>query len=244
VFGCESAPSDAPKIAVTSLDIPTSAPPPPLPTEFQSDRSLYFVNRGEEQFGPYSLRELQRYVAEKRVAATDFAWSEGMPEWVFVCDVIGNLSHPTSDSTRSETAGSPFSDVSRMPTQAGQAGDSLAGRIRFGRALFFLSLIGLFLLKGAFSVSKETEGLGSLIFIAGWIIIAILRARDVGMSGWTVLLGFVPIANLFLYYRLLCTPRDYEITKRADTAMQVICWSFGGLIVLGIVIAILSSVTR
>jgi hypothetical protein len=91
VFGCESAPPDAPKIAVTSIDIPTSAPPPPLPTELQSNRTLYFVHRSGEQFGPYSLRELQQYVAEKRVAATDFAWSEGMPQWVFVSDVIGNL---------------------------------------------------------------------------------------------------------------------------------------------------------
>jgi hypothetical protein len=244
VFGCASAPSDAPKIAVTSLDIPTSAPPPPLPTELQSDRTLYFVNRGEEQFGPYSLSELQRYVAEKRVAATDFAWSEGMPQWVFVCDVIGNLSHPTSHSTMSVTAAPGFNAAPEMPTQAGQAKDSLAGRIRFGRGLFFLSMIGLLLTRAAFSGSKDTEDLGTFLFITGWIVIAVLRVRDVGMSGWTVLLVVVPIANLFLCYRLFCAPRGYEITKRADTAMEVICWSFGGLIVLGILIAILLSVTR
>ena len=110
---------------------------------------------------------------------------------------------------------------------------------------FFSShLLALLLSRVPSQVSKETEDLGTFLFIAGWIVIAVLRVRDVGMSAWTVLLSAVPIANLFLYYRLFCAPRGYEITRRADTAMQVICWSFGGLIVLGILIAILSSVTR
>jgi hypothetical protein len=103
VFGCESAPPDAPKIAVTSLDVSTSAPPPPLSTELQSNRTLYFVHRSGEQFGPYSLRELQQYIAEGRVALTDFAWSEGMPQWVFVSDVIGNLRQTPAHAAASAT---------------------------------------------------------------------------------------------------------------------------------------------
>ena len=244
VFGCESAPSDVPKIAITSVDIPTSAPPPPLPTDLQSARTLYFVNRGGQQSGPYSLRVLQQYVGEKRVAITDFAWTEGLPQWVFVEDVIGDLRQISHNLAAPVSASPTSAGALEVPTQAIQHGDPLVGRMRFGRGLFLLSLIGLAFVWGAFSVSKETQDLGIFVFVAGWIMIAVLRVRDVGMSGWTVLLAAVPIANLFLYYRLYCAPRGYEITRRADTAMQVICWSFGGLIVLGVLIAILSSATR
>jgi uncharacterized membrane protein YhaH (DUF805 family) len=184
---------------------------------------------------------LQQYVEEKRVAVTDFAWSEGMPQWVFVSDVIGNLSQSTPRApTFGTTTHSPVGEL-QTPIQASQSPDPLPGRFRFGRGLYFLSIIGLIFVMGAFSASKDTEALGSFVVIAGSTAVAVLRARDVGMSGWVVLLAFVPIANLFLYFRLFCTPRGYEITKKADNAMKAICWSLGGLIVLSIVIAILSS---
>jgi hypothetical protein len=218
VFGCESAPVDESKIRVELLDVPTSAPPPPFSPELQFTQILYFVNRSGEELGPYSLSELQHHVEERRLAGTDLAWSEGMPQWVFICDILGG--------------------------QAIQARDPLDGRMCFGRGRLFLGLISLFLIGSGFLGFKDTEALGIFIFVAGFIVIAILRVRDVGMSGWTVLLAAVPIGNLFLCYRLLCAPRDYEITRRADTAMEVICWSLGGLVVLGIVIAILSSITR
>jgi uncharacterized membrane protein YhaH (DUF805 family) len=201
---------------------------------------LYFVHCSGEQFGPYSLRELQQYVAEKRVAATDFAWSDGMPQWVFVCDVIGNLRQLTPYIARSTTAG-PSACVLEMPTQAVQGEDLLPGRFHFGRGLFFLSMVGVSLVSGFFSAFKDTAPLGAFIFAAGLVAIAILRVRDVGMNGWAVLLAFVPIANLFLYFRLFCTPRGYEITKKPDVPMKAICWSVGGLIALSLLIALLSS---
>src|SRR5262249_36997518 len=149
VFGCESAPTDVPKIAVGSFDIATSAPPSLFSPELQSTRTLYFVNRSGDQFGPYSLTELQQYVAERRLAGTDLAWSEGMPQWVFVCDVIGNLRQPNSHSAATDNRGRAHLTNRRgMPGQAIQTGDPLHARIRFGRGLFFLSLIGLSLVAG------------------------------------------------------------------------------------------------
>ena len=244
MFGCESAPPDAPKIAVTSLDVPTVAPPPPLPVESQSSRTLYFVHRDGQQFGPYSLRELQQYVAEKRVAISDLAWSEGMPDWVFVSDVVGNLTRSASGSPILTSAAPNSVAAAQTSVQGVPKSDPLRDRIRFGRGFYFLSVIGLVFVMGALSTSKDTKGVGEFVFIVGWITVAVLRARDVGMSGWIVLLAPIPIVNLFLYYRLFCAPRGYEITRRADTAMQVICWSFAGLIVLAILIAILSSATH
>ena len=51
----------------------------------------YFVKRGEQSFGPYSLADLQRYVQSGNIAATDLTQSEGMTEWVPVSQVLGNI---------------------------------------------------------------------------------------------------------------------------------------------------------
>lgn len=51
----------------------------------------YFVKRGEERFGPYSLSDLQTYVQSGLVLTADLALSEGMTEWVPVSQVLGNI---------------------------------------------------------------------------------------------------------------------------------------------------------
>jgi GYF domain 2 len=54
----------------------------------------YFIKRGEENFGPYSLSEVQEYVQSGRVIITDLAQSEGMPNWVPVSQILGNIPAP------------------------------------------------------------------------------------------------------------------------------------------------------
>ena len=51
----------------------------------------YFVKRGEQSFGPYSLSDLQKYVQSGNVAVEDMAQSEGMADWVPVSQVLGNI---------------------------------------------------------------------------------------------------------------------------------------------------------
>jgi hypothetical protein len=51
----------------------------------------YFVKRGEQRFGPYSLSDLQMYVQSGNVLVADLAQSEGMPDWVPVSEVLGNI---------------------------------------------------------------------------------------------------------------------------------------------------------
>lgn len=61
----------------------------------------YFVKRGEQRFGPYSLSDLQRYVQSGNVLTDDLAQSEGMDEWVKVSQVLGDIPaiSAVSDST-------------------------------------------------------------------------------------------------------------------------------------------------
>jgi hypothetical protein len=51
----------------------------------------YFVKRGDERFGPYSLSDLQQYVHAGNVTLEDWTQSEGMADWVPVSHVLGNI---------------------------------------------------------------------------------------------------------------------------------------------------------
>jgi hypothetical protein len=50
---------------------------------------LYHVSRSGQNYGPYTLEDLQRYVASGNVLATDLAKSDEMPDWVPVSQVLG-----------------------------------------------------------------------------------------------------------------------------------------------------------
>jgi hypothetical protein len=51
----------------------------------------YFVKRGDQRFGPYSLSDLQQYVHSGNLVAGDLAQSEGMMDWVPLSQVLGNI---------------------------------------------------------------------------------------------------------------------------------------------------------
>ena len=48
----------------------------------------YYISRDGQQFGPYTLAEVQRYVADGNILLTDLAHSEGMAGWEFRSEVI------------------------------------------------------------------------------------------------------------------------------------------------------------
>ena len=54
----------------------------------------YFVSRGDQQYGPYTLADLQRYMAQGNILPTDLARSEGMEQWVQVQQIVGNIPVP------------------------------------------------------------------------------------------------------------------------------------------------------
>jgi len=51
----------------------------------------YFVKRGDQRFGPYSLSDLQQYVQAGNVTLEDWTQNEGMADWVPVSNVLGNI---------------------------------------------------------------------------------------------------------------------------------------------------------
>jgi hypothetical protein len=48
----------------------------------------YWVSRGGQQYGPYSVADLQRYVASGNILPTDMARGEAMNQWVPVSQIL------------------------------------------------------------------------------------------------------------------------------------------------------------
>jgi hypothetical protein len=51
----------------------------------------YFIKRGDQQYGPYTLAALQQYVAQGNISPQDLARSEAMTDWVPVSSILGNV---------------------------------------------------------------------------------------------------------------------------------------------------------
>jgi hypothetical protein len=59
----------------------------------QSSQELcmtYQVSRNGQMYGPYTLEDLQRYVASGNVLLTDMAKSDTMPDWIPVAQILGS----------------------------------------------------------------------------------------------------------------------------------------------------------
>lgn len=55
---------------------------------------LYHISRNGQTYGPYTLEDLQRYVASGNVLLSDLAKGEDMPDWVAVSQILGTTAQP------------------------------------------------------------------------------------------------------------------------------------------------------
>jgi hypothetical protein len=56
----------------------------------------YQVSRNGQMYGPYTVEDLQRYVASGNVLLTDMAKSDMIPDWVSVAQILGTAIAPAS----------------------------------------------------------------------------------------------------------------------------------------------------
>jgi hypothetical protein len=56
----------------------------------------YQVSRNGQMYGPYTVEDLQRYLASGNVLLTDMAKSDTMPDWVPVSQILGTAVAPAS----------------------------------------------------------------------------------------------------------------------------------------------------
>jgi hypothetical protein len=59
----------------------------------------YYIQRQLDEYGPYTLADLQRYVAQGSILPSDMTRSEGMTAWTPVSQVIGNIPIPLAAGT-------------------------------------------------------------------------------------------------------------------------------------------------
>jgi len=65
----------------------------------------YYIQRQLNEYGPYTLADLQRYVAQGSIQLADLTRSEGMTDWVPVSQVIGNIPIPLAAGTAAGASG-------------------------------------------------------------------------------------------------------------------------------------------
>lgn len=77
----------------------------------------YYIKRGINEYGPYTLADLQRYVAQGNIVMTDLARSEGMTDWAPVSQILGTIAVPVPPpATPPASAGTVYSGT---PATAG-----------------------------------------------------------------------------------------------------------------------------
>src|SRR3984957_7283219 len=56
----------------------------------------YQVSRNGQMYGPYTLEDLQRYVAAGNILLSDLAKGEDKPDWVPVAQILGSAAAPAA----------------------------------------------------------------------------------------------------------------------------------------------------
>jgi len=75
----------------------------------------YFIKRDLNEYGPYTLADLQKYIASGNILLTDLCRSEGLTDWVPVSQVIGNIPVPATPQPPSGAPGYAPVAVSPYP---------------------------------------------------------------------------------------------------------------------------------
>ena len=64
----------------------------------------YFIARGGEQAGPYTLEQIQQMQAAGQLLPSDMAWTEGQSDWLPLSQIVGDSLPPPSPSPPNEEA--------------------------------------------------------------------------------------------------------------------------------------------
>jgi len=146
----------------------------------------YYIRRDLNEFGPYTLADLQRYVAQGNILLTDLTRSEAMTDWVPVSQVIGNIPIPV-----------PAPAMQNVGTQAYTGAAYTGPGSLFGSAPAVAPTAGptppdfpwaLVLLIGIFTCG---------LFIHAWTIVEAAFVRKIKPESKGLLLVIIAIAGIF-----------------------------------------------
>lgn len=160
----------------------------------------YFITRDGQQYGPYTLADLQRYVATGSILVTDMTRSEGMTEWIPVSQVIGNIPVPVAPQASSIPTGTQYPDPPNLHWGiAAVLGIVTCGLFGWvwafvqavwvrkvrpeSKGLIYLAIaVGLFTVTIFLSMNRETRAFGPLLNLIGgimWLVAAFNMRSDI-----------------------------------------------------------------
>lgn len=78
----------------------------------------YYISRGGQQHGPYSMADLQNMLAHGQIDPNDLAWGEGLPAWTPVSQIVAPAQAPLHAQ---EPAPAPAQPQPQAPSQPAAA---------------------------------------------------------------------------------------------------------------------------
>ena len=161
----------------------------------------YYVTREGQQYGPYTLADLQRYLAQGSIQPGDLARSEGMEQWLPVAQIVGNISVPQPPPPVNYGQVPVYSQMPGAGQGAVAAGAPLPPGLHWALVLLFAILTcGIFswiwMFVQATYVNKLRRNSAALLYaigIGGMILGQIVSAMD--DPGTKALGGFIVLGS-------------------------------------------------
>ncbi|MBK1831570.1 DUF4339 domain-containing protein [Verrucomicrobiaceae bacterium R5-34] len=213
----------------------------------------YYTDRNGAQAGPVSTAELQQMIASGRLLNTSMVWKQGMPDWTVHSQIAELQPSPQAAPVEQAESVNPYHPPTSMPSPVDASSPYQSEELKeYGgirRLNYFMR--NLLLMVAMFAILALGYSIGtepSLFIIAGALLIcvffylrfAILRIRNIGISGWWLLLFLVPLVNNLLNIALIACPQGFADHKKMDAAGIVLAVIFGGFFLLSLAINIFS----
>lgn len=148
----------------------------------------YFVKRGEERFGPYTLADLQQYVQTGNISPNDLAQSEGMADWVPVSRILGTVPAPPPVSSGYGAAAAPAPAHVPLPPNLHWGLLFLLEFITFGIINFIWTLVQA---NWARKLDPKSQALVLVAMYPAGIIAGALLGSSTGLGGLLTLAGMI-----------------------------------------------------
>ncbi len=183
----------------------------------------YWLARNGQKYGPYSLEDLRRMVAEGSISPTDLAWHEGMLNWASLAEIVPlSTSPPPPPPPQAPPVPAAWNPPPPQLPNAGAyppSGYGYAAQpltppdlhwalvLLFGCVTLGFFLIAWYFVEANFARKIDRQSHAILLgilaygacFISG-IVQAVAQAGDEASSGLSVFGGLLEIAGLVLFF--------------------------------------------
>lgn len=109
----------------------------------------------------------------------------------------------------------------------------------FGFSFLLLMILGFVEAASGPELGGGAAGVTLVLVIVG-LFLGAARYTNIGYSPWLILLGLIPLVNIFIGYQCLALPPGYANTKAWDLPMKIVTGIYV-LFALFVVFAILAA---